>query len=255
MPRIEISKLPNIALDFLVHIVWPNDEEKRKAYIALGTESSIAYFAEAQAASPLRNAFADGHYDVFSKTIRDLFAADWRDPDETARVISKGFGIASMDKEIKSNLEKAFLAGITLLAFTAMIEHHSEDDRLRGGPGIKKAQEVIARATLKALSSVESAWSTYKSISHYCAAATVLTDSGVNGMTCKLAQPDAELIAISQYYLALLTTYKPSGRQEPLVATDRMWLPPQNMDFDAIRVPGKPLPEPFLDDLDGRKAR
>ncbi len=255
MPRIKLSRNPATRLDFLAHVFWPKDEEKRKAYIALTNEASFAYLAEAQEKSMIQSIFVEGHYDAWAKSVREQFADEVIDSDETAKSVSLGYGLHSLGTEIHKNAANVFLTGYTILVLTTMIQHHAEDERLRGGPGIKKAQEVVADIQLIALSRVENAWAKYKTVAHFCTAAVVLAGLEISAMIELFLRPTAEFISASQYYRLLLTTFKPQRRNVPLVSENELWLPPTEWECNGTKLVGPPLPEALLNALGERKAR
>lgn len=255
MRRIKLSRNPAIRTDFLAHMVWPNDAEKRVGYVELYNDASIAFLAAAQRESRFRDNFADGHYDIWTKAVRNAFADEVCNPEIRSESIAQGFGIKALDEEMQSRLAHMHTAAFVVVALVTMIQHHKSDPRLRGGPGIKKAQELIADVQKLALTTVESAWLEYKTVSHFLCAALVLGECKIVRFYERIIQPDKELIEASQFYRLILTTFIPKRRAVPLVDPEDLWLPPLEWECNGTELIGSPLPDDLLNGLANRKAR
>lgn len=254
MRRIELGKNP-VRMDFLAHIVWPDEPDKRDAFISLTNDVSIAYLAQAQEQSRFKENFVEGHYDVWAKAVREAFEQTVIIKEQREKTALTGLGLNDLNSEIDRHMPAMYFAGYTIAAFTTMVQHHKDDIRLRGGPGIKKAQELIADIQIVSLTTVENAWRRYKSVAHFICAALVLENSKIDAMMARLSEPNTELIEASQFYRKLLTSYVPKRARKPLVGHESLWMPPLEWECNGTELIGNPIPEKWLDHLEERKGR
>ncbi|MFK5980964.1 MAG: hypothetical protein QM488_18995 [Rhizobiaceae bacterium] len=257
MRRIVLSKHPTYRGDFLAHFVWPkdDDEKKRLDYIELTNASYSPISKDVQDEYSMKTEFPDGVFDNWANTWRAQYESDVINHDKLLKIISERTGSGSLEKEISKNIPKFIYAGNVICRLASMIQHHSNDPRVRGGPGIKKAQEVVSDLQTIALTKVESAWLNYRTVAHFGAAAVDIMGNKSSDIIALCVSPTANFISRSQFYENLLTTFVPKGRKSALVSKSEVWRLPLEMENEEVDFSCAPLTEEQLTALGNREYR
>ncbi|MBW3097727.1 hypothetical protein [Pseudohoeflea coraliihabitans] len=227
------------------HVAWPRDAEKRKAFFSLISAAKQTH---------LETAVADERYSDINPAQKEWIIAFFEgklDRKAVYATISSGVGLDALYADARRGVQDAYFAGASALFLISMIVNHVEDERLRKGPSLVKAQKALAKKELLALTTLKNAWQSFSSIAPLAAACVAISDHKISTFLQNLLTPPANLPVATGHYAYFLTTFVPHSRKSSWLRAEDLWVPRGTVISDWSWLMSVPrLPDDILQDLD-----
>jgi hypothetical protein len=242
----------------LAYVFWPEDEERRRAYVAsvfahalaalqrITPEETIEWLTAGERSELEELTEGNGELfwrATFEPAVSEMTAGATTDFHELAggfeALLSAlpGFG-PGMD-EVR--IEEVLTAATILDIVRTIVEQRPED---KGEGSVNKAVYILEKTgrrygRLRSRTPIMEAWRKYKNVSHltcalYYCARTFPADNRIKQIRC--------LLSVARDYQKFATTYFPSGRTEPLLDSAEIWAVPDDLTLPDCHIPQDPLP-------------
>jgi hypothetical protein len=176
MPLVKLEPLVDRLSKYHAHLVirsimmWPDDEERRREFVASGLAVNLHSLERLDRF--IAAAASTSNSESQQRAI-SLVANYWRRFSEAGgfNAVARAPGSDYFESEWKNRLGHWFTAGLILKMIRQMAIHHTD---LPGGPSVNKAVYVLEHVPYPRVPrnshDIRAAWSTYKSVAHFCAA-------------------------------------------------------------------------------------
>jgi hypothetical protein len=241
----------------LAYVFWPEDEERRRAYVAsvfahalavlqrITPEETIEWLTAGER-SELEE-LTEGNGELFWRAaVSEMTAVTMTDFHELAGSFEAllparpGFGPGMQEVRIEEVLTAATILDIV----RTIVEQRPE---AKGEGSVNKAVYILEKTgrrygRLRSRTPIMESWRKYKNISHlacalYYCARIFSADNSVGTIT-----QIACLLSVARDYQKFATTYFPSGRTEPLLDPAEIWAVPDDLTLPDCHIPQDPLP-------------
>lgn len=254
------AALEEAAQRLLTYMAWPNEEAPRQQYLAaLGAEriGELEKITAGDLKSP--------DWEQIRKEMIGWVSDRYFQP-------SGGFGTVASAPSIGSlrlagaEKTKAWLAvGQLLYTIRCIATFHAD---VRGGASINKSVELMTRFvsgknTLSDRTRIMQAWSDFKPVAHLCAAYTEAVAIGLKygGAVQEDIREGAPFfsalgrtLAVAQDYQSFATSFRPHGREAPLIDTDEIFQVPDQTRLREMPASIGPLKDEMIVALRGYRA-
>lgn len=236
------------AYAILIYMAYPDDEETREKKLQLLHIETLEQLKKIDLPNLL-----GVPPEMVQRTVEDVFETDVLPnlylPEDTISVLLNSEPVTDLKHRLSyGELPKDWITvgylGITLLT----MKEHDFPGKKRDGVSKSKAVELLAALKIKSIhmntKDINLAWMKYRSVSHFCVAYKILTDSEEYQQRFDMRQPQGliNFLAVAQHVQRMLLDIRPkySGKTR-LLQKDDVWYLPEWLKFKSEPIEMAPF--------------
>ncbi len=258
--RLDLSK-PARSLDLTLaahrmaaYLAWPNDENRRRQYLATLGATTLHGF-ESLRASRTADILPQPVREAENRVFSEVFLRHGG-----YGTVSEAPGMGRLKKLMGEDTRHWYVAGTVLCLIMTIHKHHSE---IRRGGSVNKAVYLIEQHSegrvRRNRKDLLASWAGSKPVAHLCAAIVHLRErafhtNGNYSMRHLFGEGIGELLAAARHFQDFATTYTAHGQKGPLLKPSEIFMVPALLRLPRLVIDLTPLPPKQLVTLTNYRA-
>ncbi len=242
-----IKPTPSFALAIAAHrltayLAWPNDENRRRQYLATLGATTLHGF-ESLRASRTADILPQPVREAKNRVFSEVFLRHGG-----YGTVSEAPGMGRLKKLMGEAAPRWYVAGTVLCLIMTIHKHHSE---IRRGGSVNKAVYLIEQHSeglvRKNRKDLLASWAVSKPVAHLCAAIVHLSErafhtNGNISVRHLFGEGIGDLLAAAREFQDFATTYRAHGQKGPLLEPSEIFTVAPSLTLPTVMIDLTPLP-------------